>query len=56
MDDFEIDVIYNEDHIDTMKRFPNDVIDLVITSPPYDKNRIYDGYEFNFELCTKETI
>ncbi|MDR1384232.1 MAG: site-specific DNA-methyltransferase [Planctomycetaceae bacterium] len=41
--------IYNEDCLITMSRMPNDFIDLVITSPPYDDIRNYNGYSFQFE-------
>jgi site-specific DNA-methyltransferase (adenine-specific) len=33
---------------------PSDFIDLVITSPPYDNLRDYEGYEFDFESIAKE--
>ena len=32
----EINKIYNEDNLKTMARMPNDYIDLIITSPPYE--------------------
>jgi len=31
----ELDTIYNEDCLDTMKRIPDDSIDLILTDPPY---------------------
>lgn len=34
----ETNVIYNEDCLETLKRFENESIDLVVTSPPYNKN------------------
>tara|TARA_R100001530_G_C4311967_1_gene153285 strand:+ start:178 stop:963 length:786 start_codon:yes stop_codon:yes gene_type:complete len=37
----EINKIYNEDNLITMAKMPNDFIDLIITSPPYNKA----GYE-----------
>lgn len=45
----EIDKIYNEDCIETMKRMPDNFIDLTVTSPPYDNLRMYNGYCFDFE-------
>ena len=39
--------LYNEDCVETMKRMPNDFIDLVVTSPPYDNLRKYKGDTFN---------
>ena len=35
----KINKIYNEDCLDTMKRMPNDFLDLIITSPPYEDIR-----------------
>ena len=47
-------MIYNENCLDTMARFPNEHIDLTITSPPYDNLREYNGYSFDFEAIAKE--
>jgi len=46
--------IYNESNIETMARMPNEFIDLVVTSPPYDGLRTYNGYSFPFEDIAKE--
>lgn len=46
--------IYNENHLETMGRMPDEVLDLTVTSPPYDKLRDYKGYVFDFESCAKE--
>ena len=35
--DMEIDRIYNEDCLETMERIPDNSIDLIVTSPPYNK-------------------
>lgn len=51
-----ISTIYNENCIDTMARFPDEYIDLVVTSPPYDNLRNYHGYEFDFEKISKELV
>jgi len=37
----KINHIYNEDCLETMKRIPDNYIDLVVTSPPYDNLRTY---------------
>lgn len=50
----EIDKIYNEDCIETMKRMPDNFIDLTVTSPPYDNLRTYNGYCFDFENVAKQ--
>jgi site-specific DNA-methyltransferase (adenine-specific) len=50
----EINKIYNESNIETMKRMPDGFVDLVVTSPPYDDMRDYNGYSFPFEEIAKE--
>jgi site-specific DNA-methyltransferase (adenine-specific) len=42
------------DCLEVMKTIPDNSVDLVITSPPYDKLRNYKGYTFNFEGIAKE--
>ena len=37
-----------------MKYIHNDSIDLVVTSPPYDNMRTYNGYSWNFEETAKQ--
>ena len=50
----QIDTIYNEDCIETMKRMPDNFIDLTVTSPPYDNLRKYNGFCFDFENVAKQ--
>jgi len=50
----EINKIYNENCLETMSRMPDDFVDLVVTSPPYDELRDYKGYVFDFEPVAKE--
>lgn len=45
----EVNKIYNENCLDTMKRMSDNFIDLTVTSPPYDNLREYKGYSFPFE-------
>ena len=46
---------YIEDCIFTLNnRIPDNTIDLVLTSPPYDDIRNYNGYQFEFEKIAKE--
>lgn len=45
----ELNTIYCEDCLETMGRMPDEFVDLVITSPPYDNIRTYGGYKFDFE-------
>ena len=46
--------IHNENCLDTMAKMQDNVIDLTITSPPYDNLRTYNGYSFDFESIAKE--
>ena len=46
--------IYQGDCVEVMRTFPEGVIDLTVTSPPYDNLRTYKGYDFNFEEIAKE--
>jgi len=45
--------LYVADCIDYMQDMPNNCIDLVVTSPPYDNLRNYQGYSFNFEAVAQ---
>ena len=40
--------------VDVMRSWPDDIIDLTVTSPPYDKLRDYKGYSFPFEEIADE--
>jgi site-specific DNA-methyltransferase (adenine-specific) len=46
--------IYNENCLDTMINMPNEYIDLIVTSPPYDNLRKYHGYSFDFDKISEE--
>lgn len=51
----ELNQIYNMECATGMREhIANDSIDLVVTSPPYDGLRTYNGYSFNFEEIAKE--
>ncbi len=41
--------VYCENCLHTMKRMPDNCIDLTITSPPYDNLREYKGFSFPFK-------
>ena len=48
----EVDIIYNEDCLETLKRLPDNFVDLVITSPPYNMNlRIRNG-----QYCSRQIV
>ena len=52
--DLKLDVIFKESCLDTLGRIPDDSIDLVITSPPYNMNlRIRNG-EYTSRQIVKE--
>lgn len=42
------------DNVDVLQKFPDNSIDLSVTSPPYDNLRTYNGFEWNFEALAKE--
>ena len=50
----ELNKIYNMNCLDGLKQLDADSIDLVVTSPPYDELRTYNGYSFPFEDIVKE--
>ncbi len=50
----ELNKIYNENCLDTMARMPDGFVGLVVTSPPYDNLRDYNGYSFDFETTARE--
>jgi len=37
------------DNVETLQGFPDDCIDLTVTSPPYDNLRTYGGHSWDFE-------
>lgn len=43
------ETIYTENCLDTLARVDDDVLDMTITSPPYDDLRDYNGYHFPVE-------
>lgn len=40
--------------LDLLKEMPAESVDMVMTSPPYDNLREYNGYSFDFEGIAKE--
>lgn len=52
----KLNEVYNENCLETMKRMPDGYVDLVVTSPPYDDLREYNGYSFDFESIADELI
>ena len=50
----ELHKIYNEDCLTTMSGMPDNFVEFIITSPPYDDLRNYKGYKFEFEKIAFE--
>ena len=48
------DKIIHGNHLDVLKRYPDDCFDMFLTSPPYDNLRDYEGYDFQFEPLAHE--
>jgi DNA modification methylase len=60
-------IVYNEDNIATLERFPSNSLDLIIASPPYDDMdmnfnpinkrgmRKYKGYSWDFKKIAEES-
>jgi len=48
--------IFIENCLDTMQKLDSESIDLVVTSPPYDNLRNYNGYSFDFEKIATELV
>lgn len=51
----ELNKIYCGEAAEVMSNFPNDCVDLVITSPPYDNLRSYKGYSLDVK-CISEGL
>lgn len=50
----EINNFYNIDCLEGLKKMDDATIDLVVTSPPYDNIRKYNGFSFDLEGIIKE--
>ena len=42
------------DNVTALRKMPDEVIDLTVTSPPYDNLRTYKGFSWDFEALAKE--
>lgn len=49
MSNLPINQVICGNNIEVMAEFPDNSIDLVITSPPYDNLRDYEGFDFSFK-------
>lgn len=50
----ELNKIYCRDCLEGLIQMEDNSVDLTISSPPYDKLRIYNGYSFNFEEVARQ--
>lgn len=46
--------LFNENCLSSMVRMPSNFVDLVVTSPPYDSLKKYNGYSFDFQAVAAE--
>lgn len=51
---YELNKIYCADCVEAMSPIPDNSIDLVVTSPPYDSIRDYNGFEFDLHATGQE--
>jgi len=47
--------VYNVDALTLLRALPTGSVDLIVTSPPYDNLRTYNGYSFDFEPIAHES-
>lgn len=50
-----VNTVQNMDALDLLARLDDASVDCVITSPPYDNLRTYNGYSFDFESIARES-
>lgn len=50
----DINQIHNMDCVEGMKLLPDNSVDLVVTSPPYDNLRQYNGFSFDLNATGKQ--
>lgn len=53
MHEFENKIVC-QNNVEFLKKLPENCIDLVVTSPPYDNIRDYEGFSMNLPLLGKE--
>lgn len=50
----DINTIHNMDCLEGLRKMSAGSVDMVLTSPPYDNLRKYNGYSWDFESIAKE--
>ncbi len=51
---FELNSVYCMDCVNGMQKIPPNSVDLVVTSPPYDQIRDYNGFSFDLHATGEE--
>lgn len=51
----ELDKIVCMDAVELLKGLPDAYVDMILTSPPYDDLRKYNGYTWNFEAIAQDS-
>lgn len=51
-----LDRIHQVDCVTGMRVLPDACVDLVVTSPPYDAVRVYDGFEFDLHATGEQLL
>jgi DNA modification methylase len=51
-----LDQIICGDNVEVISTLPDECIDLVVTSPPYDDLRTYGGHSWNFEALAAQLV
>lgn len=46
--------LYHGDSANVLQGIDNSIVDLTVTSPPYDHLRTYNGFDFDFEKIAQE--
>lgn len=54
--EIKLNEIYLSDNLSFLKKLEDNSIDLVVTSPPYDNLRKYNGFSFDFEKDFKPLV
>ena len=54
MGNLPVNKIICGDCVEVMKKFPDKSVDIIVTSPPYDSVRNYNGFNFNLHDTGKE--
>tara|TARA_Y100000310_G_C20448232_1_gene699445 strand:+ start:43 stop:876 length:834 start_codon:yes stop_codon:yes gene_type:complete len=52
--EFELNDTYEGDALELLKKLPDNSIDLMVTSPPYDQLRDYNGFNLDLNAIGKE--